>query len=742
MSTEATSAATTTPLAPPSSNTVATIFINPYATVSVKTHVPISLELHHPNFNKWKTFRSMCGKFGLLDHLDAVPPANPDASWEQAEFCIRSWLFGSVSDDVLDLAMEPDQTARALWLAIDNLFQANKQPRAMFLHHEFHSMIQVILDDFSHFCWTFPLRHKSEVHGHITNFVAYAHTQFGRRLKALQADNGTEFVNHNATTFLASRGCHLRLSCPYTSPQNGKAKRVIHTLNNSVRTLLLQASMPPSYWAEALATATYLLNRRPSSSVRNSIPFQLLHNKLPDYSLRVFGCLCYPNISATSAHKLAPRSAACVFLGYPTSHKGYHCFDPSTRRIIISRHVFDETRFPFAHHPVDVFSFDFLLQGVLPSPVVAPPNSGVEQPQPATMVAPSPEVEQLLLYQTILPAHGTAHDAGFPTPPSLGAPSAAGPPARLVDPFPLVYQRRSAPSRPATPPQDVDASPPSPPAPRRPITRSQTGSLKPVDRLILSASHTAISPVPANYRSALADPNWRAAMADEYKALMDNGTWRLVPHPQVLTSSPANGYSSTSSIPTAPSLDTRLVEWLTYLLYVDDIILTASSPDLLQLITAQLHSEFAMTDLGYLHFFLGISVTHSTDGLFLSQRQYAVDLLQRAGMSECHPTATPVDARAKLSASDGVPVKDPTEYRSLAGPLQYLTLTRPELTYAVQQVCLFMHDPREPHLALIKRILRYVKGSLSAGLHISIGPLQSLTAYSDADWAGCPDSRR
>jgi hypothetical protein len=84
------------------------------------------------------------------------------------------------------------------------------------------------------------------------------------------------------------------------------------------------------------------------------------------------------------------------------------------------------------------------------------------------------------------------------------------------------------------------------------------------------------------------------------------------------------------------------------LLYVDDIILTASSTALLRRLTQLLHSEFAMTDLGDLHHFLGISVTRSADGLFLSQRQYAVDLLQRAGMAECHPTATPVDTHAKL----------------------------------------------------------------------------------------------
>jgi hypothetical protein len=147
-----------------------------------------------------------------------------------------------------------------------------------------------------------------------------------------------------------------------------------------------------------------------------------------------------------------------------------------------------------------------------------------------------------------------------------------------------------------------------------------------------------------------------------------------------------------------------------------------------------------MTDLGELHHFLGISVTRSSDGLFLSQRQYAVDL-QKAGMAECHSTSTPVDSRAKLSATEGAPVADPSAYRSLAGSLQYLTLTRPDLAYAMQQVCLFMHDPREAHLALIKRIL-YVKGTLSAGLHIGTGLVDKLIAYSDADWAWCPDSRR
>jgi hypothetical protein len=177
------------------------------------------------------------------------------------------------------------------------------------------------------------------------------------------------------------------------------------------------------------------------------------------------------------------------------------------------------------------------------------------------------------------------------------------------------------------------------------------------------------------------------------------------------------------------------------LLYVDDIVLTASSAGFLHHIIAALQREFAMTDMGQLHHFLGISVSHCTDGLFLSQRQYTLDILERAGMGACKPCSTPVHLHSKLSA-DGPPVADSTQYRSLAGALQYLTFTRPDIAYAVQQICLYMHDPREPHLAALKRILRYLQGTLSLGLTLRRSSPIELVVYTDADWAGCPDTRR
>ena len=111
-------------------------------------------------------------------------------------------------------------------------------------------------------------------------------------------------------------------------------------------------------------------------------------------------------------------------------------------------------------------------------------------------------------------------------------------------------------------------------------------------------------------------------------------------------------------------------------------------------------------------------------------------------MTDCKPCSTPVDTQAKLSAAMGDLMADPTAYRSLAGVLQYLTFTRPDLTYAVQQICLHMHDPRESHLAALKRLLRYVRGTVDLGLVLHCSSSVELVVYTDTDWAGYPNTRR
>lgn len=169
------------------------------------------------------------------------------------------------------------------------------------------------------------------------------------------------------------------------------------------------------------------------------------------------------------------------------------------------------------------------------------------------------------------------------------------------------------------------------------------------------------------------------------------------------------------------------------LISADDIVLTASTQSLPSQIINALKAEFDMTDLGRLHHFLEISVQRDKQGLFLQQQNYAADILHRAGMTDCNPCLTPADTRSKLATDDSPPVTDPSLYHSLAGALQYLTFTRPDIAFAVQQVYLFMHDPRESHLHALKRVLRYVKGTISHGLRLYKSKTNDMVAYSDAD---------
>ncbi|GKA01496.1 ribonuclease H-like domain-containing protein [Tanacetum coccineum] len=241
---------------------------------------------------------------------------------------------------------------------------------------------------------------------------------------------------------------------------------------------------------------------------------------------------------------------------------------------------------------------------------------------------------------------------------------------------------------------------------------------------------TTTSPIPRSHINALCNPHWYKAMVDEYNALIYNETWVLVPRPtnvnvvrlmwlfrhkynadgslsRYKARLVTNGLSFSVFIVWAKTSSSGLVSAgsdIAYLLlYVDDIVLTVSSTALLQCIITLLHSEFAMTDLGSLNYFLGISAQRSKSGLFLSQSKFAAEILEWAHMQHCNPCKTPVDIKSKLG-SDGDPIY------------------------------LYMHDPRDPHFHALKRILRYVCGIIDHGLQLHVSSTSQLSAFTDVDW--------
>jgi hypothetical protein len=180
------------------------------------------------------------------------------------------------------------------------------------------------------------------------------------------------------------------------------------------------------------------------------------------------------------------------------------------------------------------------------------------------------------------------------------------------------------------------------------------------------------------------------------------------------------------------------------LIYVDDIIIVSSLDSATEKLIQKLTNEFAVKDLGNLEYFLGIEVKNMKTGILLSQRRYALDLLKKAKMDNCKPISTPMSATEKLSKHQGTILNEEEQfrYRSVVGGLQYLTLTRPDLSFAVNKVCQFIQNPTDAHWSAVNRILRYIKGTLDHGLQIQRSTSTMISGFSDADWVGCPDDRR
>jgi hypothetical protein len=198
----------------------------------------------------------------------------------------------------------------------------------------------IFVDDYSRFTWIYLLKHRSGLISIFQTFHKMIQTQFSRTIKVFRSDNAQEYHDKSFFSILNSNGTLPHYSCPYTSQQNGRAERKLRHILDVVRILLISASVPERFWGEAALIAVYTINRIPSPTTHKKSPFELLYDKLPNYSsLRVSGCVCFVSLPSHERNKLEPKSRLCCFLGYGISQKGFCCYDPISRRLRISRHV-------------------------------------------------------------------------------------------------------------------------------------------------------------------------------------------------------------------------------------------------------------------------------------------------------------------------------------------------------------------------------------------------------------------
>ncbi|KAJ0500301.1 putative RNA-directed DNA polymerase [Helianthus annuus] len=710
------------------------------------------------------------------------------------------------------------------------------------------------VDHHSKYMWIFPLKQKSDVYLLFKQFVLMVERQFNTKLKSVQTDWGGEF--RNLSTYFTSLGIIHRRSCPHTSEQNGTVERRHRHVVETGLALLAQSFVPQRFWHYAFDTAVYLINRMPSTSNSLTSPFERIYKRSPDFSfLKVFGCQCFPYLRPYNPHKMDFRSTACIFLGYSPVHHGYRCFDPSHDRVYIVRHArFNETIFPFKpkptvpstsspepyysslHNPPMPFPDSPNPSETIPQPTSSTNNTTTSAPQPNATQPPPPRPRPSNLRQN-------------PKPTSRFDPSA--------------FHTTTTPVTPTTEPANTSKTLPPIPEP------AQTEPTRPTQKSEPPTSE------PVTFTAANKFTEWRRAMAEEFSALVSNGTWSLVPpvHGANIvdcrwvyrikrdkTGAPfcykarlvAKGYTQTAGIdyqetfsPVVKATTIRVVlslavtrqwplrqldvqnaflhgqleetiylkqpqgfvdsthpdyvcklhkslyglkqaprAWFTrlsstlrhlgftgsttdpslfiykygttvlYLLvYVDDIIVTGNNAAAIQHVISALSSTLALKDMGDLDYFLGLEIIRRGKDIILSQHKYLLELLDRSGLSAAKSVPSPMSGSTVLTPDDSPKFSDPAKYRQVVGALQYATLSRPDITFAVNRVCQFMHSPTEHQWSAVKRILRYIQGTVNYGLlirHDSSSTLHAFTdtswnhlaAFSDADWAGCPIDRR
>ncbi|KAA0064060.1 Retrovirus-related Pol polyprotein from transposon TNT 1-94 [Cucumis melo var. makuwa] len=594
------------------------------------------------------------------------------------------------------------------------------------------------IDDFSRFTWIYFLKHRSALSRTYIEFANMIRTQFSCPIKTLRTDNALEYKDSTLLSFLSQQGTLVQRSCPHTSQQNGRAERKHRHILDSVRALLLSASCPEKFWGEAALTSVYTINRLPSSVLQNISPFEKLYGTPSNYSnLKTFGCACFVLLHPHEHTKLEPRARLCCFLGYGTEHKGFRCWDPLSNRLRISRHV------TFWEHTMFSRLSSFHTSFSSPQPFFT--DTSIELFPPSEFPLGN-ELAQSA------PTSATLDQSSI----SDGSP----------EPTPNTPPRRSTRALEKTHTWDyVDLPPGKQPIDCKWIYKIKTHSDGTIERYKARL-------VAKGLLAVAAAKQWPLLQMDVKNAFL-NGTLseEVYMKPPPGTSSPPHKvcllrralyglkqaprawfatFSSTiaqlgfTSSPHDTALFTRHTPRgiVLLLLYVDDMIITGNDPQAISDLQHYLGQHFEMKDLGSLNYFLGLEVSRRSDGYLLSQAKYASDLLARSGITDSNTASTPLDPNVHLTPYDGVPLEEVSLYRQLVGSLIYLTVTRPDIAYAVHIVSQFMAAPRTIHFTVVLRILRYIKGTLGHGLQFSSQSSLVLSGYSDADWAGDPTDRR
>ncbi|KAL8096063.1 hypothetical protein AgCh_037136 [Apium graveolens] len=636
----------------------------------------------------------------------------------------------------------------------------------------------IFIDDFTRMCWIFFLKFKSEVAQVFWKFKARVENESGCKIQIVRSDNGKEYTSNEFNQFCESAGIEHQLTAPYTPQQNGVSERRNRYILEMSRCMLHEKNLPKSFWAEAANTAVFLQNRLPTKALNDQTPFEAWYDKKPSLKfLKIFGCLCFTYIPQNKRDKLDKKASPGIFVGYV--NKAYKIFDPQSEQFVVTRdvnfveneewnwndvaekknHLMTELKFNLPSSSTEELEENVDLQNEMVDHVpvrgtrslsdiyercniaVCEPANYEEARKNKNWVAAMneelsmieknntwilvgrPENRKVIgvkwVYRTKLNADGSVNKHK----------------ARLVvkgysQVFGVDYSDTFA-----------------------PVARLDT------IRLLLATA---------------AQMNWRVHQLDVKSAFLngvlqeeiyveqpegfkrkgeENKVYLLKKALYGLKQAPRAWYKRIDDHLLSLGFKKSLSEATLYVkrhyddvvivsLYVDDLLVTGNNAGLVTRFKQEMKKVFEMTDLGLMSFFLGMEIMQAEHEIFICQKKYAKEILNKFNFGECKAVSTPMNQKEKLCENDGGDKVDEGYYRSMIGCLMYLTATRPDILNAVSVLSRFMHCASELHLKAAKRVIRYIKGTSHYGIKFQRSKNFKLVGYSDSDWGGCTDDMR
>ncbi|KAF3667702.1 hypothetical protein FXO37_09904 [Capsicum annuum] len=578
-------------------------------------------------------------------------------------------------------------------------------------------------------------------------------------------------------------GIRRELTTAYTPQQNGISEKKNKTILHMVRNLLAKGKMKKTFWPEAVNWSINVLNRSPTFVVQNMTPEKAWSGRKPTVDhFQIFDCIAYAHIPEENEDrkKLDDKSKKCIFLGVSEASKVYKLLNPLTKKIVISRDViFDEEN-----------TWDWSMQNS--TPIIF--DTGTKEVD----VIPESAVNSTPTTAEILPTLAESSITAETLPTALEETDAAAQSLRRARKKPVWMMDYEAMD------DEIEAIERNDTWELIDLTEKhkiigikwvyktklkENGEInKYKARLVAKGykkeygmDYTEVFAPFSRHDTirmliALAAQNsWPIFQLDVKSAFLhgyleeevfieqppgyvkirsENKVYRLKKDLYGLKQAPRAWYCRIESYfqkmgfqkcPYEPTLFVKIGEngkMLIACLYVDDLIFMGNNSDMFSDFKKCMMDEFDMSDLGKMYYFLGLEVVQSDDGIFVSQKKYMREILNRFKMQHCNPTNIPVEFGLKLTKAGSEKKTDSAFYKQIVGSLMYLTATRPYIMYVFSLVSRYMECPTEMHILAAKRILCYLQGTKDFEIFYRKGERADLIGFTDSDYAGDQDGRK